>query len=108
MTCLEKFVTNNPATPMDQYGLPWTCPHDWGYIERPDWCGSRLDNSVCIQCWNREIPECKEVGPIMPSVLYRCDRRACLTCSYPDCQHTPDISHAVDFHKNENGTYVED
>lgn len=30
-------------------------------------------------------------------VAYLCDRQACETCSYPDCKHTTDIDHAVNF-----------
>lgn len=31
-------------------------------------------------------------------VAYLCDRRACgKHCSYPECRHTFDISHAVNF-----------
>ena len=34
----------------------------------------------------------------MSDILYKCDRRACEHCS-PECSHTQDISHAVNFQK---------
>ena len=34
----------------------------------------------------------------MPDVFYICDRTACESCS-PDCNHTSDITHAVNFYK---------
>ena len=30
-------------------------------------------------------------------VLYRCDRKKCEKCCYPECKYTRDISHAVSF-----------
>lgn len=34
------------------------------------------------------------------NVLYLCDRKPCGDkCTYPDCRHTTDISHAVNFVK---------
>ena len=33
----------------------------------------------------------------MPIVAYLCDRQKCEACSYPTCQHTTDIDHAVNF-----------
>lgn len=46
-------------------------------------------------------------------VLYICDRKQCDNCSFPECQLTSDISHAINFIKagfpNEDGDvlYVE-
>lgn len=102
MTCLGKYKRDNPKLVMNPYGVPAGCPHEYGYLERPEWCAGCPGTVACLECWNRKIPEKK------PEVLYRCDRRACFTCRFPDCQHTSDISHAVDFHKDEHGTYVED
>lgn len=49
-----------------------------------------------------------EIEPIKPdTVLYLCDRKACDNCSYPLCNHTTDISHAVNFEKNLGGGYWE-
>lgn len=30
-------------------------------------------------------------------ILYLCDRKACSNCSYPECKHTTNICHAVNF-----------
>lgn len=34
----------------------------------------------------------------MSNVFYICDRTACESCN-PDCNHTSDITHAVNFYK---------
>ena len=110
MTCLEKYKQDHPDMPMTIFGTPLACPHTHGYKARPEWCLGVPMAGDCSRCWNRQLPERTNTGkqPIPPTVLYRCDRRACETCSFPDCQHTPDITHAVDFHKDIDGTYVED
>ena len=41
-------------------------------------------------------------------VLYLCDRRACSKCSYPQCEHTTDISHAKNFARICPGAYIEE
>ena len=33
-------------------------------------------------------------------ILYLCDRQACPNCSYPLCNHTTDICHAVNFRRD--------
>ena len=38
--------------------------------------------------------------------LYLCDRKACEHCS-PECRHTTDIYHAVNFEKCDGGGYWE-
>jgi len=43
----------------------------------------------------------------MDDILYLCDRRACEKCRYPECKHTSDINHAVDFARNGGGLYVQ-
>ena len=30
-------------------------------------------------------------------ILYLCDRQACPNCSYPNCEYTTDIRHAMNF-----------
>lgn len=40
-----------------------------------------------------ERPEPKNTTKI----LYVCDRLKCKNCCYPDCKHTSDITHAVNF-----------
>ena len=146
MTCAEKLKQDRPELVGDDYNDEHTiwiaCPHQVGYMARPDWCPNICGSKECRACWNREIPErtvktdesdaftrrtrveaayergaaaVREHGDYTdpaksetPLVLYRCDRRACETCSFPICQHTSDISHAADFHRNADGTYVED
>lgn len=34
---------------------------------------------------------------IYSHIAYICDRMACPKCSYPQCQHTCDVRHAVNF-----------
>lgn len=46
--------------------------------------------------------------PVMedPKVLFLCDRRACEKCN-PDCTHTTDITHAVDFTTTIRGDFFQ-
>lgn len=30
-------------------------------------------------------------------IMFRCDRKKCKNCFYPECQHTTDIHHAINF-----------
>ena len=39
-------------------------------------------------------------------VRYVCDMRACEDCSYPECEYTTDVAHAMHFY-NDGGGYVE-
>jgi hypothetical protein len=48
------------------------CPHDYGYLERPDWCD--LGNKICTKCWDREIPGTE------PTKTYEHD--GCLHCAH--------------------------
>ena len=46
--------------------------------------------------------------PEIPNVLYVCDRLKCENCSWPLCGHTRDITHAVNFEKDDVGDlYIE-
>lgn len=43
-----------------------------------------------------------------PDILYRCDGKACgEVCPNPECKHTKDINHAVNFKRYDDsqGTY---
>lgn len=40
-------------------------------------------------------------------IAFICDRRACDTCSYPNCKHTTDIKHAENFVLTKIGNYEE-
>lgn len=41
------------------------------------------------------------------AVLYICNRRKCVPCSFPKCTYTSDVSHAASFILNDVGMYVE-
>lgn len=43
-----------------------------------------------------------------PRVAYLCDRFACPKCSYPQCKHTTDVAHAINFSKASHDKYFED
>ena len=45
----------------------------------------------------KRCDKCERVRP--PDILYLCDAKQCDNCSYPLCQHTQDINHAVNFQK---------
>lgn len=32
-------------------------------------------------------------------LLYLCDRKKCENCSYPECKHTTDTNHAVNYNQ---------
>ena len=40
-------------------------------------------------------------------IFYYCDRRKCDKCNNENCDHTSDITHALNFEKDECGNYVE-
>lgn len=61
MTCREKLTIEHP----DQinYRSPGGCcgcPDTWGYLDRPDYCGT-VGTDNCTRCWDREIPEESDV-----------------------------------------------
>lgn len=37
-------------------------------------------------------------------ITYLCDRKACTHCTAPECMHTVDIRHAVNFESHVSGT----
>lgn len=51
----------------------------------------------------------KEFNIKNPETLigFICDRRACDTCSYPNCKYTTDIKHAENFVLTKIGNYEE-
>lgn len=57
MTCLEKFKADHPDWSEEkiQATIKFHCPDTWGYLPNPSWC--RGGNSMCEDCWNRELPE---------------------------------------------------
>ena len=44
---------------------------------------------------------------VMPRVLYICNRKKCLICSYPLCYHTTDVRYAKHFLNFDEDLYVE-
>ena len=56
MTCLEKYLQENPNTDVDAL-LEDCCPNITGGIdiEDPEYCESE-NNECCRQCWGREVP----------------------------------------------------
>ena len=48
----------------------------------------------------RKLPEIKIIpaGDSYPVKLYLCDRKQCVSCN-PECKHTTNIEHAVNFIK---------
>jgi hypothetical protein len=56
MTCREKLAIEHP----EYIGKRWLggcygCPHEYGYIYRPDYCSADDDNSYCEECWDRPV-----------------------------------------------------
>jgi hypothetical protein len=50
------------------------------------------------------LPNCLKKAT--PTVFFLCDRKACDKC-HPECTHTADISHAVNFKLNKFGQHWE-
>lgn len=66
MTCREKLAKEFPHCVSDMYtGGCSKCPHDYGYLPRPEVCNSP---NACKECWDREIPEEKEEDVTIGSV----------------------------------------
>lgn len=61
------------------------------------------DRKVGSLHFGLDIKRCdKCVNVIKPDVLYLCDRKYCFGgCENPECKHTHDINHAVNFKKCE-------
>ena len=55
MTCREKWKNAHPGLAFDLLNVK--CPWHYGYLEQPDYCTDDDDVNICVQCWNREIPE---------------------------------------------------
>ena len=53
----------------------------------------------------KECNKCERTVP--PSVMYLCDRKKCLICTYPRCKYTVDHRHAKNFHYSFTAGYVE-
>lgn len=65
MTCREMLKKERPVFVGDEFmGGCNCCPHDYDYLDRPEWCTEGSDDE-CRRCWDREIP--KEV--LEPCIL---------------------------------------
>lgn len=58
MTCREKLMKDYPDC-VDENCIAGCkgCPHDYGYLIKPEHCENHLDPQFCSECWDREIPE---------------------------------------------------
>ena len=57
MTCREKLKIEYPERVNKRFvGGCLYCPHDYGYLPKPDWCLNEGTIS-CIKCWRREIAD---------------------------------------------------
>jgi hypothetical protein len=58
----------------------------------------RNDSRFCGLTFGVDVRKCSECDRTKkPQVAYICDRKECNVCSYPECKHTTDIKHAVNF-----------
>lgn len=62
MKCREKLKMEHPEKVGQCYiGGYAGCPHEYGYLPRPDYCGDSKTSEeavqFCTECWDREIPE---------------------------------------------------
>lgn len=67
-----------------------------------------LDKACTYEAFGDFHPNKEEKGKDSkdtPTILYKCDRRACDKCN-PDCEHTKDIKHARNF-ELQNDVFVE-
>ena len=66
MTCREKLAKELPHCVSDTYnGGCMRCPHDYGYLPKPEWC--KLDVK-CHECWDRELPNEKKEDAAVASI----------------------------------------
>lgn len=112
MTYLEKLKRDHPELSKEQIDdiVHWDCPHEYEYGDNPSWCDAGTNPFLCIDCWNRvmtSMEDAVEMEKTETKIAYICDRQACENCDYPTCQHTTDISHAVNFEEVGENRYFE-
>ena len=57
MTCREKLAKEHPECISDMFvGGCKNCPHDYDYLNKPDYCRENNSEASCRRCWDREIP----------------------------------------------------
>ena len=79
------------------------CPSRFGMKSRQD---DGTCNYDCDECWKETDLEVV-LKEDEPQVAYLCDQKYCESCENPDCKHTLDITHAVNFEKIEGNKYME-
>ena len=62
MTCREKLAMEHPDK-ITSEGYCIGCPSNYGYLSDPN--PERCSRLLCIDCWNREIPETKEESKLI-------------------------------------------
>ena len=73
-------------------------------------CGLRIIQKAKKIIGNTEptnTDACAIEPPKSHVILYKCDRRECERCSYPECDATANILHAANFVKNAYGAVTE-
>lgn len=55
MTCLEKYLKENPGT-IPGLVVLGQCPHHQMAIDVPEYCTGNALGGRCGECWNRQIP----------------------------------------------------
>jgi hypothetical protein len=66
MTCREKLKIEYPNM-INRYcsGGCYGCPHDYEYLDRPDYCSNvTIGSGRCTVCWDREIPESVDIDDV--------------------------------------------
>lgn len=90
MTCREKLKIEHPECVRVGFGGGCRdCPHDYGYLDRPDYCKQIGYPTRCEECWDREIPE-------------QIDTRI----SYDDVKTLKDVLNRIEFGDRHEGKSV--
>lgn len=64
MTCREKLKKDDTGCVGNEWiGGCCGCPHDYGYLDRPEYCDDEGNDVLCGKCWDREIPETDDEKP---------------------------------------------
>lgn len=66
MTCRDRLKMEHPEFVSNAcIGGCKGCPHDYGYLPKPDYCGTSTSApkavNDCVMCWDREIPESVDI-----------------------------------------------
>jgi len=81
-------------------------PRDYWHCNK---CDGNFDHGEPCDC-QKKTPKLKPYEQLFIEgieVLYLCDKKACKVCSRLHCEHTNDISHAINFEKGPDGNYWE-